>query len=124
MRRQDLDVLDVASAVGREIFDLKVRELDATIDIREVVLLCPGAHFVGISSGPAVAVAATPVRLLEENLILALEVVFEDNTLDMRAFLGQAFCRTKVSSVQLRVVGKFTGTGKTVVEDLDGLVVV
>jgi hypothetical protein len=124
MWRQDLNVLDLAPAVGREIFDLKVRELDATIDIREVVLLCPGAHCVGVSSGPAVAVTTTPVRLLEEDLIIALEIVFEDDTLNMRALFGQAFCRTKVGFAQLRVVGKFTSAGKTLVEDLTGLVVV
>ena len=93
VRRQDLDVLDIAPPVGPQILDLEVWELDAPIGKRQVLLVGPAPDLVAISAGPSIAVPTTPIRLLEEDLIVALEVLFEHDAVDVRAFLHQPLSR-------------------------------
>jgi hypothetical protein len=123
VRRQDLHVLDVAPAVGPEVLDLKVGKLDAPINKGEVVGFGPPAHLVGVSPGSAVAVAMTPVWLLEEHLVVALEVLLEDHTLDMRSFLHQSVGRPEIGSIKLRVVSELAVAREPILKELRRLVV-
>ena len=85
VERCDLDVLDVPPAVRPEELDLEIGKLDASVGVREIVVLGPSAHVVSVAPGPAVAVGPAAVGFLKEDLILAPKVLLEDHALDMRA---------------------------------------
>ena len=123
VRREDLDVLDVAPAVRPEELDLEVGKLDTSVGVREVVILGPSANVIAISSRPAVAVRPAAVRLLEERLIFAPKVLLEDHALDVRALFDQALRTPQICSIQLRVVNQLTLTGEAVMKRLSWIVV-
>ena len=65
-----------------------------------------------------------PVRLLEEHLIVAPEVLLEDHALDVRAFVQPAAPPTRqIGSIELRVVNELSLPGEPVVKRLRRLMV-
>jgi hypothetical protein len=123
VRREDLDVLDVAPAVRPEELDLEIRKLDSSIGVREIVILSPSAHVVAVAPGPAVAVGPASVRLLEEHLILPPKVLLEDHALDVSALFDQALRSPEICSIELRIVNQLALTGDAVMKRLTGVVV-
>jgi hypothetical protein len=55
------------------------------LEVRQLVLACPGTDLVRLPVWPTVAVTAAPVPLLQEALILALQLVVEDDPPDPAA---------------------------------------
>jgi hypothetical protein len=123
VRREDLDVLDVAPAVRPEELDLEIRKLDSSIGVREIVILSPSAHVVAVAPGSAVAVGPASVRLLEEHLILPPKVLLEDHALDVSALFDQALRSPEICSIELRIVNQLALTGDAVMKRLTGVVV-
>jgi hypothetical protein len=60
---------------------------------------------------------------LEELLIIALEVLFEHDALDVRTFLHQPLSRPEVRSIELRIVREFSLPCEPIVKHLRRLVV-
>ena len=60
--------------------DAVVREVDLAIEVRQVVFARPLANLVLVSVGAAIAVGASAVVFLEELLVLALQVLFDNDT--------------------------------------------
>ena len=61
------------------VLDAVVREVDLAIEVRQVMLARPGADLVLSAVRTAVAVGPTAVVLLQERLVLALQVLLEDD---------------------------------------------
>ena len=85
VRRDDLDVLALPSAIGLLVLDADVGEMDLVIEVRQVVLVRPFANLIGRAIRMAVVVVVVLVPLVEPALVLALELVVEDDALDVRA---------------------------------------
>ncbi len=109
--------------VRPEIFDLRVRKLDPTIDVGEITVLSPAANFFLIATRAAIAIRPPAVGLLEEALILALEVVLEHHTLHARPFPRRALGGCDIRAIHLRVVHQLTSTDDSGVEGLPGLLI-
>jgi hypothetical protein len=106
VRGDDLDVLVTSVTVLILVFDPGVREVDAVVEEREVVLACPRLNFFRRAVRPTVAVGPAAVTLLQELLVVTLQFVVEDDAPDVPAAGTEALVRTLVSAVNLGVVGQ------------------
>ena len=71
----------------------------------QIVFDGPAMNLVGTPIGSAVPVRATPIPLLQELLVVALQLVVEDDAADDRASLSEPLGLPFVGAVDLRVVG-------------------
>jgi hypothetical protein len=107
VRRHDLDVERVIASID-VVLDADVRELDvAAIVAGKVVFPCPVLDLERCAVWPAVGVVATAIAFLQELLILAFQVVLEDDTVDVRAFVTEAFGFLGVGAIEFRVMLQF-----------------
>ena len=81
------------------------------------MLSCPGLDL-RFAVGPAVTVGSSPVTLLQELLVLALEFVVEDDAADPAAAGSEALLCTKEGAIDLGVVGEFARLSEAGVERL------
>src|SRR5258708_7624104 len=84
----DLDVLVPVAAIHR-VLDAEVWELTPAVAVRQIVIERPFCDLPVGSTGPAVAVGATAVVLLEPLLILAPEIDFQHDSSDLAASVAQ-----------------------------------
>ena len=77
MRREQFDVLVKFPAIHL-VLDSVVGEVHLVVEVRQIVLARPVADLVLVAARSAVAVRAVAVVVLQELLVLALQVVFED----------------------------------------------
>ena len=84
VRREELDILVEFPAIDL-VLDAIIRKVHLAVEVRQVVFSRPIADLVLVTVGSAVAVSAIPVVLLQELLVLALQVLFEDNAADLEA---------------------------------------
>ncbi len=80
----------------------------------------PRRDLLGVPVGPPVAVAATPIPLLEKALVLPLELVVEDYPLQPAATTRHAVRRLAVGAIHLGVVLQFARLPHACVERLAG----
>src|SRR5690606_11369342 len=105
MRRNDLDVLNGPAAVAAVVLETGIRELDVPVLIRQLVLLSPASHSIGPLLRRFTMFAAPSVFRLEEPLIFALQILFEDDAADRLTPFRQAFGCLHVRAVELGIVG-------------------
>ena len=104
VRRHDLDVERVVAAVD-VVLDPDVGELHVPLVVtRQVVLARPALDLQRVAVGPAVAVVAVAVPLLQELLVLGLQLVLQDDAVDVCVHVVQAFGFFEVRTVDLGVV--------------------
>jgi hypothetical protein len=108
MRRNDLDVLYGPAAVAAVVLETGIRELNVPVLIRQLVLLSPASHSIGPLLRRFTMFAAPSVFRLEEPLIFALQVLFEDDAADRLTPFRQAFGCLHVRAVELGIVGQLT----------------
>lgn len=84
MGRRDLDVLHIAPAVGPLLFDPDVRELHTVFVHREAVLVRPLLNLVVRPVRSPITVGAVTIPFLEKALVLALQLVLEDDAINAR----------------------------------------
>ena len=118
MHRHHLDIAVIVPPVELLVFDAQVGEVHLLIEVREVVLARPLLDLVLVAIGAPVAVPAIPVALVQPGLVVALEFVVEDDSLDACAALQKAFCFTFVGAIDLNVVLEFPLAFGTCVEGL------
>ena len=107
MRRHDLDVERVIACID-VVLDADVRKLDVPLVVaRQVVLARPLLDLQRIAVGSAIAVVTIAIALLQELLILAFQVVLEDDAVDIRAFVTEAFGLLPVGAIEFRVMLQF-----------------
>src|SRR5947209_5552721 len=118
MLGRDLDVLVIFAPVPVPILDAQVGEVHLVIEVRQVVVVCPFADlFVG-SIGVAIVVGAITIALMEPALVLALELVVEDDPFHAPAAVSQALCFAFVCAIDLEVVFPLPFAFKAVPERL------
>ena len=117
----DLDVLVAQPAVAVLVLDARVGEVDAVVEVRELVFPRPGTESRAPPgrAGRRCPLAAVP--LLQEPLVLALQLVVEDDAPDPPAVLAQARLGASVGAVDLRVVRQLPRLPEAGVERLAGL---
>ncbi len=118
VRRHDLDVDRVIASMD-VVLDADVRELDVTLVVaRKVVISCPVLDLQRIAIGSAVAVVTIAIALLQELLILAFQVVLEDDAVDVRAFVTEAVGFLRVGAIEFRVMLQFARLRDAGIESL------
>jgi hypothetical protein len=118
MRCDDLDVLDGAATISALVLEPRIRELNMPVVIRELVFLSPTSHGLCAFFRGLTSIAAPAVLALQEPLILALQLFFENDTAHRLAALGQSLCGFHVCAVNLGIVGQLTTLGDADVERL------
>jgi hypothetical protein len=118
VRRDDLDVLPLPTAVRLLVFDADVGEVHLVIEVRQVVFVRPVANLIGRAVGMSVVIVVVLVALVEPALVLALQLVVEDDALDVRAALQETRLGLFVGAIYLEVVFQFTLPSEARVERL------
>jgi hypothetical protein len=83
VRREQLDVLTELPAIDF-VLDAVVGEVHMVVEVRQIVFARPVSDLVLVATGPAVTVGAVSVVLLQELLVFALQVLFENDTPDLK----------------------------------------
>jgi hypothetical protein len=78
MLREQLDILMMLAPVNL-VLDAVIREVHLAVEVRQIVFACPLANLPLVAVRTAVAVRPAAVVLLQELLVLALQVVVEDD---------------------------------------------
>jgi hypothetical protein len=99
----DLDILMTLASV-QFVLDPEVGKADAVVEVRQVVLTRPAFDLAAIAIGSSIAVWSAAVPLLEPFLILALELVVEDDAPNLRALVAEPFLFSQVGAIELDVV--------------------
>jgi hypothetical protein len=107
MNRHHVHIAVIVPPVELLVFDAQVGEVHLLIEVREVVLARPLLDLLLVAIGAPIAVAATAVALVQPPLVVTLEFVVEDDSLDVCAALQKAFCFTFVGAIDLDVVLQF-----------------
>ena len=115
VRRKELDVLVKLSAIEL-VLDSVVGEMNLVVEVRKVVVVRPLRDFSGFTIGAAIGIVAIPITFVEPPLVVALELVVEDDTIDAGAAVREALRLTKVRAIDLDVVFEFARLLETRVE--------
>jgi hypothetical protein len=108
MRCDDLDILNGPASVATVVLETGIRELDVPVLIRQLVVLSPASYGISPLLRRFTMLAARPVFCLEEPLIFALQILFEDDAADRLTPFRQAFGCLHVRAVDPGIVGQFT----------------
>jgi hypothetical protein len=88
------------------------------IEVREVVFVRPVANLIGRAVGMSVVIVVVLVALVEPALVLALQLVVQDDALDVRAAPQEMRLGLFVGAIDLEVVFQFTLPSEARVERL------
>jgi hypothetical protein len=100
----DLDIPVIPPAIGLFVFDPHVWEVDLVIEVGEVVVVRPFLDLVSGAIGPPIGVVAVPISPVQPLLVLTLELVVEDDSIDACAALPEAPGLPEVCAEHLGVV--------------------
>ena len=84
-RAHDLEILMSRAAVAVLVLDPRVREPNVPIVVRQLVFPCPPCNLFRLAIRPTIAVLLPAIALVEESLIVALQLVVEDDSPDPAA---------------------------------------
>ena len=118
----DLEILMPRAAVSVLVLNPRIREPDVPIVVRQLVFSRPVCNLFGLTVRPAVAVLLASVVLVEESLIVALQLVVEDDAPNPTALAADTFLGALVGAIDPGVVGQFARLPDARVERLTGLV--
>src|SRR5438094_587132 len=104
MERHHLEVDVVEAAVTVDVLDARIGEMNVSVEVGQLALARPLFDLGKVSIRPTVAVGATAIALLQELLVLALQLVVQDNAFDPRAALLEALGLTLIGAEDLHVV--------------------
>jgi hypothetical protein len=110
------------AAVAVFVLDSGIREPDVPIVVRQFMLSRPSCNLFGLTIRPTVAVFLVAIALMQEALIVALELVVEDDPPDSAASIPQSLLGPLVGAIDLGVVRQLARLSDTRAEDLAGLV--
>ena len=110
------------AAVSVLVLNPRVREPDVPIVVRQLVFPRPTCNLFGLTVRPAVAVLLAAIALVQEPLIVALELVVEDDAPDPAASVPQSLLGALVGAIDLGVVRQLARLSDAGVEGLAGLV--
>ena len=116
------DVLMPRAAVTVFVLDAGIREPDVPIVVRQLVLPRSAGDLFGLAVRPTVAVLLAAIALVEESLIVALQLVVEDDAPNPTALAAETFLRALVGAIDPGVVRQLARPSDAGVERLAGLV--
>ena len=93
--RDHLDVFVTVSPIEL-VLEAEIGKMDRLVEVRQVVLARPLLDFARVPVRSPVTVRTAAVVLLEPLLVLALEIVLQDDATDVRAFLAKPLLGTQV----------------------------
>ena len=100
----DFDIERVEAAVTVLVLNPSIGELNVAVLVGQIVFDGPSVDLVGTPIWPAVAVGATTIALLKKLLVVALQLVVEDDAADDCVVLPEPFGLLLVRAVDLRIV--------------------
>lgn len=101
MHGEHLDVLMIAAPVHVLVLDSNVRKMDLVIEVRQVMVGRPRANLVLGSIRMPVVVVALTVVLMKPLLIVALQLVVEDDAVNASTLFVEAVRCVEVGVVDL-----------------------
>jgi hypothetical protein len=104
VRRDHLDVLASAAAIRLFVLDANVRKVQLVIEVRQLVLARPLPNLIGCAIRVPAVVVVVFAALVQPPLVLALELVVENDALDLRAAVQEAPLGVFVGAIDLNVV--------------------
>ena len=110
------------AAVSVFVLDPRIREPDVPIVVRQLVFPRPTGNLFGLTVRPAVAVLLASIALVQEALIVALQLVVEDDAPNPTALAAQTLLGALVGAIDLGVVRQLARLSEAGVERLAGLV--
>jgi hypothetical protein len=116
----DLKILMPRAAVGVFVLDSGIREPDVPIVVRQFVFTRPPCNLFGLTVRPAVAVLLAAIALVEESLIVALQLVVEDDAPNPTALAAETLLGALVGAIDIGVVGQLARLSETGIERLAG----
>jgi hypothetical protein len=117
VRGDDLDILMTVTSV-QFVLDAEIGEVNAVVEVRQVVLTRPAFDFASVPIRSSVAVGTSAIVLLEPFLVLALELVVEYDAPNLPALLAEPFLFPQVGAIELGVVRQLTRPAHAGVEGL------
>jgi len=99
----DFDVPMMVAAVEL-LLDPEVGKVDALVEVGQVVRARPFFDLVLVAVGSPVAVRPAAIVLLQPFLVLALQFLFEDDSLNVRALVAQALLLAQIGAIELCVM--------------------
>src|SRR5688500_14290192 len=88
------------------VLDTGIRESDVPFVVRQIVPARPLRDLLGLAIRPAVAVLLPSIALVEESLIVALQLVVEDDAPNPTALAAETLLGALVGAIDLGVVGQ------------------
>jgi hypothetical protein len=119
MRRHHFHILDRSMAIPLVVLNPEIGKLHVSVVHRQVMDMGPTLDFLGVSIRTSIAVSTSPIRLLEEALIVALQLIIQEHAANARTVARQAIGGAKIGLIEARVVSQFAGLGDTCVKRLD-----
>jgi hypothetical protein len=114
----DLEILMPRTAVTVFVLDPRVRESDVPIVVRQLVFPRPPCNLFGLTVRPAVAVLLAAISLVEESLIVALELVVEDDAPNPTALAAETLLGALIGAVDIGVVRQLARLSEAGMEGL------
>lgn len=99
-----LDVYVVPPSVGVLVLDAPIREMNLLIEVRQVVLTRPFLYLVRVAIGVTVVIVAVAIAFVQPLLVVALELVVQDDAIDAGAAVLQALRFAFERAIDLDVV--------------------
>ena len=100
------------------VLDAEVRKVHRVIEVPEVMVACPVFDLARGTIGSSVTVRPAAVSFLEPFLVLALELVLEDDAADVGALFAKPFLFAQVGAIELDVVRQLARPAYAGVEGL------
>src|SRR5262249_8676051 len=122
--RHDLDVFMSGASVPL-VLDPEVRKVDASVEVRQVMLARPLLDLTLVAIGLAVAVGAAAGVLLQPFLVLALQFLLNDDPASFGALLAKPFLLAQVGAIKphvVRQVSRPTDAGEEVLPAFVGAI--
>jgi hypothetical protein len=100
----DFEVLVTGQPIAVLILDPRIREVNVSVVVRQVVLASPTRDLLRLAVRPPIAILLASIALVQETLVVALELVIEDNAVHPTALLANALLSALVGTIDLGVV--------------------
>ena len=104
VRGHDLDVLVPTPAIAILVLDAGIGKVHVTVLVGQLVLPRPPRDLLRLAIGPAVAVLLATVALVEKTLVVALQLVVENDASDPTALPAEPLFCALVGAIDPGVV--------------------
>jgi hypothetical protein len=105
--RHDLDIEMVVVAI-EVVLDAQVGEMDAVVEVRQIVLVRPELDLVRVAIGPSITVGAFAIPLVQEALVPALQLAFGDDVSNLGVATAEFVDCLPIGVVDAGIMGQLT----------------